>query len=53
MKETFKDEVEVLDFDEPTDYDADFHDFRSFQRLGERFWRNENGVEGRVSQNQL
>ena len=44
---TFKDEVEMLDFDEPVSGCKQiFHDFSAFKRLGIRFWRTKNGVDG-------
>ena len=47
MIHTFNDEVEILDFDEPLeDLQVSYHDFMPFQRLGERFWRPGNGVDG-------
>ena len=46
MVDTFKDEVEILDFDEPTSSNQIYHDFKPFQRLGKRFWRAGNGVDG-------
>ena len=43
---TFESEVEILDFDEPTSSNQTYHDFKSFQRLGTRFWKPDNGVDG-------
>ena len=46
MVGTFKGEVEILDFDEPTSSNQTYHDFKSFQRLGTKFWKPGNGVDG-------
>ena len=47
MMNTFKDEVKMLDFDKPVSGCKQiFHDFSAFKRLGNRFWKAKNGVDG-------
>ena len=45
MVETFEDEVEELFFDQLV-ADQVYHDFAAFKRLGSRFWKPNNGVDG-------
>ena len=47
MMDTFEDEVEEINFDEPvSDCSQNYHDFSAYKRLGNQFWRAQNGVEG-------
>lgn len=47
MMGTFKDEVEMVDFDAPVSgCNQIYHDFSAYKRLGNQYWRAKNGVEG-------
>ena len=46
MKETFTEEVLELDLAQPTQISTQYQDFIGFQRLGTKFWKEGNGVNG-------